>query len=143
MPFGIMFIITVFSCDLFSYDEKWWCYFQQCRRNLFFKRIRIFNEEFDLKISSIGGTIFYTLDGSIPTCNSIKYDGPIHILDASENDNVYSNKVDISQIYIINALNDFVMGDLSDIIPQYKIDKCTVIRAFLSIVYVNSLWYNK
>lgn len=51
----------------------------------------LYNDEFDLKISSIGGTIFYTLDGSVPTCNSIKYDGPIHISDASENDNVYSN----------------------------------------------------
>ena len=99
-----------------------------------------YNDEFDLNISSIGGTVFYTLDGSVPTCNSMKYDGPIHISDATENENVYSNKVDISQIYIVNALNDFVMGDLSNITPQYKVDKCTVVRA---VVYYGGGIYSK
>ena len=79
-----------------------------------------YTDEFDLTISSEHGTaIFYTLDGSIPSTESIVYDGPIHIGDASSNTNIWSMSEDISTGFLVGAYQA----------PSYLIDKCTVIRA--------------
>ena len=59
--------------------------------------------------------IYYTLDGSEPDEQSIKYTGPLLITDASLNENVYAARTDLS------PKNDYV--------PEYKVDKATVVRA--------------
>ena len=106
----------------------------------FSKESGFYDKDFELSISSLVGTVYYTLDGSIPTCESIRYDGPIHISDASDNDNVYSARTDISPAYALGVLTDFSMGDLSSMAPQYKVDKCTVVRA---VVYYGDGNYSK
>lgn len=73
---------------------------------------------------SVGSNYFlaYTLDGTEPTLASARYEGPIHIDDASDKDNVWSAKREISPFYF--------MPDEKSIyyIPDDKVDKCTVLR---------------
>lgn len=81
-----------------------------------------YDEEFDLELS-VGSDYFitYTLDESDPTVNSTRYEGPIHISDASDNDNVWSMIRETSSWYF----------DKTQIyqVPSDKVDKCTVVRA--------------
>ncbi len=78
-------------------------------------------DDFELEIfCEEGETIFYTLDGSVPTKFSFRYQGPIHISDASENENVWSMRKDVSNGFLDGA------GYKT---PDYLIDKCTVLRA--------------
>lgn len=69
---------------------------------------------FELKMAAPPNMdIFYTLDCSIPTRNSIKYEKPIKIEDASVHDNVF-----------INQIEGFDN-------KGYKSDKATIVRAAL------------
>lgn len=75
-----------------------------------------YEEPFELTITADEGQIiYYTLDGSNPTTDSLQYQGPILIEDASLNDNVYSARDDLSV--------------QMEYIPDYKVDKATVVRA--------------
>lgn len=76
-----------------------------------------YDEEFDLELTSAPGTqIFYTTDNSTPSENSLKYSSPIHIADASKNENIAS------------AVRDISVWE-NPYIPDYKVDKCNVIKA--------------
>ena len=74
-----------------------------------------YDEPFYLKIKAPSREIYYTLDGSEPTRDSLRYTGPIYITDATENENVLSARTDVS----CNTVT----------VPAEKVDKCTVIRA--------------
>lgn len=74
-----------------------------------------YDEPFYLKIKAPSREIYYTLDGSEPTRDSLRYTGPIYISDATENENVISARTDVS----CNSVT----------VPEKKVDKCTVIRA--------------
>ena len=63
--------------------------------------------------------IFYTLDGSVPTANSIRYTEPIQITDRSAEENVLSAHTDIAQP--VELAKDFN--------PRETVDKATVVRA--------------
>ena len=73
-----------------------------------------YEEPFYLKIKAPSKEVYYTLDGSEPTRDSLRYKGPIYIGDATENENVLSLGEDISAESVTY--------------PQEKVDKCTVIR---------------
>lgn len=82
-----------------------------------------YTDEFDLEIfCEEGETIFYTLDGSVPSAESNRYQGAIHISDASENENIWSMREDVSAGFLEDSPSDFES-------PDYLIDKCTVLRA--------------
>jgi len=52
-----------------------------------------YSEPFMLTLTAEPGTeIYYTLDSTDPNMNSIKYEGPILIKDATPNENVYRLK---------------------------------------------------
>lgn len=73
-------------------------------------------DDFDLLLDVKGCDIFYTLDGSIPTTESILYTGPIPISDATMQPNRLCNYTNIS-----------VYEDYTP--PRESIDKATVLRA--------------
>lgn len=77
-----------------------------------------YDEEFDLTLQAPSGDkIYYTLDGSEPTKDSILYEGLIHVTDASQNENVYAARTDLSPT--------------KDYVPDFLLDKATVVKAFV------------
>jgi len=84
-----------------------------------------YNEEFDLRIGTkLGVELYYTMDGSEPTRNSLRYTGPIHIYDASTNENNYSMEEEIS-VYFREDLTEKKSPHNA---PDFKIDKCITLR---------------
>ena len=88
-----------------------------------------YEEEFELEMEAGSGIIYYTLDGSIPDRNSIKYEKPILIKDASENDNVYSMRTDVSTGFDKQEIERISYDYPGYQPPDYKIDKATIVRA--------------
>jgi len=88
-----------------------------------------YDEEFMLELGTKekDSTIYYTLDGSIPNENSLKYEEPIRIYDNSDQDNLYASLKEVSTGYIIEG---FALGATTD----EKVPKCMVVR---SVVYSN------
>lgn len=123
-------LITIFTILLILTNNKVIIY-DDVEEIHFSKESGFYNDEFDLEISSLNGTIYYTLDGSVPTCDSIKYEGPIHVSDASLKDNTYSMREDISYMYVKNKIVENYYEEKSLAGPQYNIDKCNIVRAII------------
>jgi len=76
---------------------------------------------FELTLTAPKGLdIFYTTDCSIPTRESIYYEAPIWIENASDQDNVLADLMGIDY----GGADEYV-------VPDYKVDKATIIRAAL------------
>ena len=74
-----------------------------------------FSDSIEVELSAKEGDIYYTLDGSVPDENSLKYTGPITIVNRTDESNIYSN------IGGISFENDYL--------PDYNVDKATVLKA--------------
>lgn len=97
---------------------------------LFSREPGFYEKEFFLEMSAEHGTIYYTLDGSTPNKNSLKYEEPIWIGDASENENVYSMRTDVSTGFDTLAIETMNLEKIPGYqVPDYKIDKATILRA--------------
>ena len=96
-----------------------------------------YNQDFWLELSiNEEGQIYYTLDGTIPTCESYIYTEPIHIINRSELDNEYvslqnvvldwknysPNEEKVDKLTIVKAVS-CVNGNFSDVITKtYVVD---------------------
>lgn len=89
-----------------------------------------YDEPFDLTIEGVNGQIFYTLDGSEPDRNSIRYNGAVHIEDATENENTGSMNTDVSAGFYNDLRKQYNGGPKSHYkAPDFRVDKCTVVKA--------------
>ncbi len=99
-------------------------------REVFFSRESGFYEDaFELELWAGTGTIYYTLDGTIPDKNSIKYETPILITDATDKENSYSMRTDVSTGFNKEEIEKISSGYPGYKAPDYNIDKATVVRA--------------
>lgn len=81
-----------------------------------------YEEPFELELTApLGMKIYYTLDGSVPDENAVLYTNPIFIDDATSRPNVHSMRTDTSP--------DFLSEEPKYKLPDYPVDKCTVVRA--------------
>ncbi len=96
-----------------------------------------YEEDFYLEITAPSNQIYYTLDGSTPTEESTQYTEPILITDASLNENVYSNREDVSTCFLTDIITEYTDETPSSLyeIPDYLVDKGTIIR----VVYYDIL----
>ena len=85
---------------------------------IFSQNSGFYDEEFHLSIFAPTEEIYYTLDGSEPTKESYRYEGPIYIYDATQNENIYSMIIDVCGNY----------GSRYEV-PDYHVDKCTILKA--------------
>lgn len=91
-----------------------------------------YDDGFELKINC-GAIydIYYTLDGSEPTENSLRYQRgePIQIVDATPNPNQYTVNTDISTGYYLDLIEESGAFHYDYDTTDQCVDKCTVIRA--------------
>ncbi len=89
-----------------------------------------YENAFRLRIYAPTGTeIYYTLDGSVPDEHAIKYTEPILINDATENNNVYSARDDVTAGFLKDDILACDQTPPEYNVPAYLVDKCTVVRA--------------
>ena len=78
-----------------------------------------YDDSFKLELTADPGTtIYYTLDSSNPTADSMKYSHPIYVYDRSEEENQYRSIRNVQADYLNRAL-----------IGEEPVDKCFVVRA--------------
>ena len=112
---GIIVVAMIAMCYFWWTDRQTFC---------FSRESGFYEEPFELQIGvPHGNKVFYTLDGSDPTIDSMEYTSPIYIDDASKNPNVFANNIDVVTWYDeIKRANHYL-------IPKENIDKCTIVRA--------------
>lgn len=81
-----------------------------------------YNGAFELELTANPGTtIYYTLDSSNPTAESMEYSGPIYVYDRSEEENQYSSFVGekpVDKCFVVRAAAVDSDGSFSDIITK-------------------------
>ncbi len=102
---------------------------------VFSRESGFYEKDFDLELGAAKGvSILYTLDGSDPLRNGKEYEGPLHMKDATPNENVYSMNTDVSTGFYVDLIAKYSGQKAEDVdpgyqAPQYPVDKCNVVRA--------------
>lgn len=98
---------------------------------LFSKESGFYNEDFELLLFAPTNEIYYTLDGSDPTKDSLKYDGKIKIDDASNHPNIYSSRTDVTAAFLEEQVKEYCEEKriITYHVPEDNVDKCTIVKA--------------
>ena len=91
-----------------------------------------YDDSFELKIRcGVLYEIYYTMDGSEPTTESIQYQRgtALTVTDATSNPNQYTTRTEISVGYDQQQLDENGFTHWNYAVPTQNVDKCTVIRA--------------
>lgn len=80
-----------------------------------------------------GNTVHFTLDGREPTINDPVFDAgaPLYIEDATNHPNVYSVRTDTSTGFLPDLITQYSTAVPNYAVPDYPVDKCTILRASL------------
>ncbi|WP_286081036.1 CotH kinase family protein [Parablautia intestinalis] len=124
-----LFLIIFLAIFSFFPKEKKNTLLENTGEIYFSKESGFYKEPFELEIKVKTGAVYYTLDGTRPDKNSIKYEDPILITDASDNDNIYSMRTDVSTGFDKEEIEKISFDYPGYRVPDYKVDKATVIRA--------------
>lgn len=96
---------------------------------VFSRESGFYDEPFLLDLSAPMGTeIYYTLDGSDPVRNGIRYTEVLLIDDATPRENVHSMRTDVSIEFVSDSIETYNY-EPEYVLPEYPVDKCTVVRA--------------
>lgn len=130
----ILVVISIFIVSFFVFFEYFLSHpsdtlITDSREVFFSKNSGFYEEAFELELTTKSGTIYYTLDGSTPNRNSIKYENPILIDDATFHDNVHSMRTDVSTGFDKEEIERVSSGYPGYQVPDYKVDKATIVRA--------------
>ena len=99
---------------------------------IFSKESGFYDNTFEVRLYAPTDEVYYTLDGSDPDKNSIRYEKPIRINDASLNANIYANRTDVTARFLEDELLEVCGNKIMKIdyaIPENLIDKCNIIKA--------------
>lgn len=98
---------------------------------IFSKDSGFYDESFELHIYAPTKDIYYTLDGSDPDENSLKYEKGIIVEDATNQPNVYSMRTDVTAEFQDEIIEKYCNNRniMNYTVPEYNVDKCTVIKA--------------
>ena len=98
---------------------------------IFSRESGFYQNDFKLKIFAPTSEIYYTLDGTEPDKNAIKYSGKILVDDASEQPNKYSMRTDVTAEFLREKVEKYCNGRniRNYTAPEENIDKCTTIKA--------------
>ena len=110
----------------------WLSAFHQVGDPVFSHESGFYEESFLLEISAPNAAkIYYTLDGSVPDRHSREYTGPLHITNATKNENTHSMRTDVSAGFYTDLIDQYKPedGNPGYRAPEFLLDKCTVIRA--------------
>ena len=110
----------------------WLSAFQQVGDPVFSHESGFYEEDFLLEISAANAAkIYYTLDGSRPDETAPEYTGPLHITNATKNENTHSMRTDVSAGFYTDLINQYKPDDGNPgyRVPDFLLDKCTVLRA--------------
>lgn len=134
----ITFLLLVLICSLskeanIQYTIAGMIFGNQNQSNIIFsKSSGFYKKEFILRLYAPTKEIYYTLDGSEPDKNSIKYEKPIVVKDASVNSNTYSTREDVT----VGFFKEDIVANGGDVnkepiyqIPTELVDKCNVVKA--------------
>lgn len=118
----LSFLLAFFLCSAFYFDGR--------TELTFSVEAGYYDAPFPLAIQGAEGCrIFYTLDGSEPTVDSIPYDGAIWLEDASRHENVYSARTDTSTGFYGDLIEAYAAENPGYRAPDVPVDKCNIIRA--------------
>ena len=98
---------------------------------IFSRESGFYKNDFKLKLYAPTHEIYYTLDGSDPDKNAIKYIEPIFVEDASKHPNIYSMRTDVSAEFLTEEVKKYCgeKNIRNYTAPKENIDKCTVVKA--------------
>lgn len=91
-----------------------------------------YEEPILLEITAPEGTdVYYTLDSTDPDEGSILYTEPIYLEDATQHENVYSMRTDVSAGFYTDLIELYhpADGNPEYVAPDFLVDKCNIVRA--------------